>query len=87
MTPKKSKEKEKDTNQTKQETQVEVVLKKRRKPRSKNKKQYFTQDTEDAIVEYNNSDDMVERYKLYDGRISYPFDKLAENILNTFIDF
>lgn len=81
---KKTKENEEDIGKTKQETKVEVVLKKRRKPRSKNKKQYFTQDTEDAIVEYNSSDDMVERNKLYDGRISYPFDKLAENILNTF---
>ena len=62
----------------------EIKFKKKRKPRSKNKKQYFTQDTEDAIVEYNLSEDMVARNKLYNERISYPFDKLAENILNTF---
>lgn len=61
-----------------------VKLKKKRKPRSKNKKIYFSQDTEDAIVEYNNTEDMVARNKLYNERISYPFDKLAENILNTF---
>ncbi len=62
----------------------EIKLKKKRKPRSKNKKIYFSQDTEDAIVEYNSTDDMVLRNKIYNERISYPFDKLAENILNTF---
>ena len=67
-----------------EKTETVVKLKKKRKPRSKNKKIYFSQDTEDAIVEYNNSDDMVERNKIYNERISYPFDKLAENILNTF---
>ena len=85
MISKKKKQKETNTvDKTKTETKVETVLKKRRKPRSKNKKQYFTQDTEDAIVEYNSSEDMIERNKLYNERISYPFDKLAENILNTF---
>lgn len=59
-------------------------IKRRRKPRSKNKKIYFSQDTEDAIVEYNASDDEVFRNRIYNERISYPFDKLAENILNTF---
>lgn len=62
----------------------EVKFKKKRKPRSKNKKIYFSQDTEDAIVEYNNSDDVNFRNNIYNERISYAFDKLAENILNTF---
>jgi len=63
-----------------------LKLKRPRKKRAKNgsKKLYFTQDTEDAIVEYNKTDDMVTRNKIYNARISYPFDKLAENILNTF---
>lgn len=64
--------------------QQQVKLKKKRKPRSKNKKIYFSQDTEDAIIEYNNSEDEVFRNRIYNERISYPFDKLAENILNTF---
>lgn len=80
MISKKKKIKEKD-----EPTGENVVkLKKKRKPRSKNKKIYFSQDTEDAIVEYNSTEDMVARNKLYNERISYPFDKLAENILNTF---
>jgi hypothetical protein len=62
----------------------EIKFKKKRKPRSKNKKIYFSKDTEDAIVEYNNSEDVVFRNNIYNERISYPFDKLAENILNTF---
>jgi hypothetical protein len=62
----------------------EVKFKKKRKPRSKNKKIYFSQDTEDAIVEYNNSEDVIFRNNIYNERISYAFDKLAENILNTF---
>ena len=53
------------------------------RPKSK-KKMYFTQDTEDNIVLYNGTDDMNERNKIYEGHIKYPFEKLAENILNTF---
>lgn len=53
------------------------------RPKSK-KKMYFTQETEDNIVLYNNSEDMVERNKIYEEHIKYPFEKLAENILNTF---
>ena len=45
---------------------------------------YFTQDTEDAIIEYNKTGDVSVRNKLYTERIKYPFEKLAENILNTF---
>lgn len=45
---------------------------------------YFTQDTEDAIVEYNKSEDKERQEVLYNTRIKYPFDKLVENIFNTF---
>ena len=48
------------------------VVKKRR-PKSKN---YFTQDTEDAIVRYNNSDDPELKSKIYGDEIHYPFFKL-----------
>jgi len=56
------------------------VVKKRR-PKSKN---YFTQDTEDAIVRYNNSDDPELKSKIYGDEIHYPFFKLTENIIHTF---
>ena len=52
-----------------------------RKPKSK---QYFTKDTENAILEYNSIEDEYERNKLYRDKIKYPFDKLAENIIHTF---
>jgi len=53
-------------------------------PRKKKSKQYFTIDTEKAIIEYNKSDNTDERNKIYVEGIKYPFEKLAENILNTF---
>lgn len=53
-------------------------------PRKAKNKLYFTQDTENAIVEYNKSDDTIKRNKIYQEEIKYPFEKLAENILNTF---
>jgi DNA-directed RNA polymerase specialized sigma subunit len=49
-----------------------------------NKKNYFTQDTEDAIVAYNLSTDYGERSKIYDEKINYAFFKLTQNIIHTF---
>ena len=45
---------------------------------------YFTQDTEDAIIEYNSTNSKAEKNKIYEERIKYAFEKLAENILHTF---
>ena len=53
-------------------------------PRKKKSKQYFTLDTEEAIIAYNKSTSQREKNDLYKTRIQYPFEKLAENILNTF---
>ncbi len=53
-------------------------------PRKKKSKQYFTLDTEEAIILYNKTTDQRIKNKLYQERIQYPFEKLAENILNTF---
>jgi hypothetical protein len=50
----------------------------------KSDKNYFTQDTEDAIVEYNNSTSFSEKEKIYHERIHYAFFKLTENIIHTF---
>jgi hypothetical protein len=47
-------------------------------------KNYFTQDTEDAIVLYNTSDDDSFRNRIYNDRIKYPFFKLTENIIHTY---
>lgn len=45
---------------------------------------YFTQETEDAIVEYNNCEDAFEREILFRERIHPALDKLAENVINRF---
>jgi hypothetical protein len=47
-------------------------------------KVYFTQETEDAIVQYNKTTDLYEREILYRQYIQAPFDKLAENVINRF---
>lgn len=62
---------------------VKVVL----VPKKKEKKvsiMYFTPDTEKAIIEYNSTDDTAIRNKIYTERIQYAFEKIAENIFNTF---
>ena len=55
-----------------------------RKRKKKTKNQYFTQETEDAIVRYNGSSDPEERSKIYKEGIHYGFFKLTENIIHTF---
>jgi hypothetical protein len=54
----------------------------KRKPKTKN--QYFTQDTEDAILEYLAETDEHKRNLIYNSRIKYAFHKLTENIIHTF---
>jgi len=53
-------------------------------PKPKSDKNYFTQDTENAIIEYNRSDSFPDREKIYHERIHYAFFKLTENIIHTF---
>lgn len=52
--------------------------------RKKSKANYFTQETEDYIIKYNQSDDPEYRSKIFRQHIYYPFWKLAENIIHTF---
>jgi hypothetical protein len=60
-------------------SELEVV-----KPKKKKGVQYFTQATEDAIVEYNKATTFEEKNKIYHERIHYAFFKLTENIIHTF---
>lgn len=55
-----------------------------RKRRPKQSRNYFTEDTQNAILEYLASDDDAERNKIYNERINYAFYKLVENIIHTF---
>ena len=54
------------------------------KKRRKKSKNYFTQDTEDAIVLYNNTECSKMRSDIYAKHIHYPYFKLTENIIHTF---
>ena len=56
-----------------------IVTRKRRE-----KRRYFTQETEDAIVRYNNASDPKEKNKIYEEEIHYAFFKLTQNIIHTF---
>ena len=55
--------------------------------RRKKSKNYFTHDTELAIVRYNSLDSIEDeklRSSIYDKEIHYPFFKLTQNIIHTF---
>ena len=52
--------------------------------RRKKSKNYFTQDTENAIVLYNNTRDPEIRSKIYEREIHFAFFKLTQNIIHTF---
>ena len=47
-----------------------------------NPKFYFTNETQDAIVEFQKSSDRKVREKLYVGKILPAFEKLVENLIN-----
>lgn len=52
--------------------------------RKKSQANYFTKETEDYIVLYNNSDDIEYKNRIFTQHIYLPFYKLAENIIHTF---
>ena len=58
-----------------------ITVARKRSPKSKN---YFTKDTEQAIVRYNNEPDPEIRSQIYRDEIHYAFFKLTENIIHTF---
>lgn len=64
---------------------IPVPAKKGRKPRGTGTdKMYFTKDTEDSIILFNATEDVSKREDIYNTKIKYPFEKLVENIFNTF---
>src|SRR6056300_814886 len=54
------------------------------RPRRKKSKIYFGTPAQEAIIEYNKCKDPAKRSIIYQERIKYPFEKLAENVINTF---
>lgn len=55
-----------------------------RKSSGTKNKMYFTEETEAAIIQYNKSELLSEKNKIYEISIKYPFEKIAENVLNTY---
>jgi DNA-directed RNA polymerase specialized sigma24 family protein len=53
-------------------------------PKKKKGVQYFTQETENAIIAYNSTDNYLLKEKIYQDKIHYAFFKLTENIIHTF---
>ena len=58
---------------------MEVLVKKKKKG-----VQYFTKETEDAIILYNSTTDSEIKSRLYNDKIHYAFFKLTKNIIHTF---
>lgn len=52
--------------------------------RKRSQANYFTRETEEYIVKYNNSTDNEYRNRIFTENIYLPFYKLAENIIHTF---
>ena len=61
---------------------MDNVIKKQQKKRQK--RNYFTQETEDAIVLYNKTKSPKKRSKIYQEKIHFAFFKLTQNIIHTF---
>jgi hypothetical protein len=51
-------------------------------PRKKQSKQYFTKETEDAIIYYNSTEDRLAKDRVYKEKIQKAFEKLAEIVYN-----
>lgn len=68
-------------------SEEEVLLTKKGQPRKRKpkvKNNYFTVETEEAILRYRNSKSQAERNRIYNESIHYGFYKLVENIIHTF---
>ena len=63
---------------------VPTVVEEKTKRKPSIEKMYFTKDTEMAIVEYNKEEDLAKRDIIYNTKIKFAFEKLVENIYNTF---
>lgn len=55
-----------------------------RKPSPTSSRNYFTKETDEWVVKYNQTEDHQEKEKIFKEHLYYPFYKLAENIINTF---
>lgn len=68
-----------------EEAPIELTKKgtvRKRKPKKSNN--YFTEDTQAAILEYRSLQNQAKRNEIYNERIHHSFYKLVENIIHTF---
>ena len=68
-----------------EESEVQLTKKglvRKRKPKKKNV--YFTEETEEAILEYRSCETKEEKDEIYNKKIHFAFYKLCENIIHTF---
>jgi hypothetical protein len=64
---------------------VKPKVKPKKKERKKRiSKHYFTEETQNAIIRYNSEENDAVRNQIYNDYIKYPFEKLVENMINTF---
>ena len=56
----------------------------KQKTKTKKKRHYFTSDTEQAIIDYCNTDDLSERTRLYVDSIQPAFNELVDKIVYTY---
>jgi hypothetical protein len=64
---------------------VNSKVKPKKKERKKRiSKHYFTEETQTAIIRYNSEKNDAVRNQIYNDYIKYPFEKLVENMINTF---
>ncbi len=61
-----------------------IVPTKKRKSRKAKEKMYFTPETEESIIQYNATEEQSIRDEIYNTKIKYAFEKLVENVFNTF---
>jgi hypothetical protein len=62
----------------------EIVSQPKKRKKKSGEKMYFTTDTEKSIIQYNKEQSMDNRNKIYEEQIKRCFDKLVENVFNTF---
>jgi len=53
-------------------------------PKKAPNRNYFTQETEDAIILYNSTEDFALKSRIFNEKIYYAFFKLTQNIIHTF---
>lgn len=73
-----------DTSVEFEEKDSYKATRQKRKGRNKKNKIYFTKETEENIIKYNEETCPEIRNQIYEEGIRYSFEKLVENIYNTF---